>query len=494
VTLPRDDDVLVGIDLGTQSARALAVTGQGHVVGTGNATLTSRREGNRHEQDPGQWWPAVVVAIRQALTGVPPTAIRGIAVAATSGTVLLLGPSGEHITAGIMYDDTRATKEAALVNEAGAATWAGLGYQRMQPAWALPKVLWLLRHHQRAHEATRLAHQSDVVNQRLVGGEVATDLSNALKTGADLVTGTWPVAVLDALGVPEDLLPPLVTPGTRIGAVCAAAAHETGIPSGTPVFAGTTDGCAAQLASGALKVGSWNSVLGTTLVLKGVTREPIHDPNGVVYSHRGPNGTWLPGGASSTGAGAISRDFPGGNLDALTRAAAAYEPAAPVCYPLVSAGERFPFVAPQARGFVAGEPVGESERFAAMLHGVAYIERLCFDYLDLLGAPLDGDLVLTGGATRSGYWNQLRADILERPVTLPENAEPALGMAILAAGSFRDPVAAAADMVRIGTIIEPRTNSFGRFRAGYLRLVEMLEQRGWLPQATAVHARERTTR
>ncbi|MFF5263786.1 FGGY-family carbohydrate kinase [Actinomadura viridis] len=488
------DNVLVGVDLGTQGVRALAVTGRGDVVGEGRARLTGRREGNRHEQDPRRWWPAVATATRQALSSVPPAAVAGIAVAATSGTLLLVGPEGEPLTAGLMYDDIRATEEAALVNKAGAATWAALGYQRMQPAWALPKALWLLQHHERARDAARLAHQSDVINRRLVGHDVPTDLSNALKTGADLVTGTWPLAVFDALGVPDDLLPPLVTPGTRIGSVCAAAADETGLPPGTPVFAGMTDGCAAQLASGALRVGSWNSVLGTTLVLKGVTREPIHDPAGVVYSHCGPNGTWLPGGASSSGAGVISRDFREEDLEALTRAAPSYEPAAPVCYPLVSAGERFPFVAPQARGFVAGEASGEAERFAAIIQGVAYVERLCLDYLDLLGAPLDGDLVLTGGATRSGYWNQLRADILERPVVLPENAEPALGMAILAAGADRDPVAAAADMVRVGAIIEPRADSFGRFRAGYLRLVESLEQRGWLPSATAAHALERTAR
>ena len=85
------------------------------------------------------------------------------------------------------------------------------------------------------------------------------------------------------------------------------------------MVSGATDGCAAQLGAGALSVGSWNSVLGTTLVLKGVTRELIRDPLGAVYSHKAPNGDWLPGGASSTGAGVISRDFPGADLDELNR-------------------------------------------------------------------------------------------------------------------------------------------------------------------------------
>ncbi|MET7966312.1 FGGY family carbohydrate kinase [Micromonospora sp. NPDC005305] len=492
MTRPEDDGVWIGLDLGTQSVRALAVTGRGVAVGMGSAPLTSHRDGDRHEQDPRQWWAAVSAAARAALAGVAPASVRGVAVDATSGTVLLVDRAGEPVTPGIMYDDTRSAAEAERVNEIGAATWAALGYQRMQPAWALPKLLWLLRHHPGAADAHRLAHQSDVINRRLVGHEVPTDLSNGLKTGAHLVDADWPAAVLDALGVPGALLPPLVRPGTRLGTVCADAAEQTGIPAGTPVFAGMTDGCAAQLGSGALRVGSWNSVLGTTLVLKGVARQPVHDPAGAVYSHRGPNDTWLPGGASSTGAGAVSRDFPGADLDALSRAAASHEPATVLCYPLVAAGERFPFVAPQARGFLLGEPAGEADRFAAVLQGVAYVERLCFDYLHLLGAPLDGELVLTGGATRSAYWNQLRADILGRPVVLPENAEPALGMAILAAAADRDPVEVAAAMVRVRAVVEPREGAHHRFTPGYLRLVEVLEQRGWLAPAAAAHARERT--
>ncbi len=103
-----------------------------------------------------------------------------------------------------------------------------------------------------------------------------------------------------------------------------------------------------------------------------------------------PTENWLPGGASSTGAGFISRDFAGRDLDELGRAAASREPAAALAYPLVSAGERFPFVAPGAHGFVLGGDGSEADRFAAGLQGVGYVERLCFDYLDLLGAPLGG--------------------------------------------------------------------------------------------------------
>ena len=488
------DDVWMGLDLGTQSVRALAVNGAGAVHGTGTHKLQSRREGPRHEQDPEQWWQAVATASREALREVAPGSVRGVAVDATSGTVLLVDQRGDPLTPGLMYDDTRATDDLERVNQAGDAVWRDLGYQRMQPAWALPKLLWLLREHPDLVPNARLAHQNDFINSRLVGQSVPTDLSNALKTGADLIHESWPEDVLDMLGVPASILPALVRPGTAIGTVCPGAAEASGIPAGTPVISGATDGCAAQLGAGALSVGSWNSVLGTTLVLKGVTRELIRDPLGVVYSHKAPNGNWLPGGASSTGAGAISRDFPGADLDDLNRRASQYEPAGALAYPLVSTGERFPFVAPKARGFFLGTPADEADHFAAVLQGVAFIERLCFDYLDLLGAPLDGDLILTGGATKSAYWCQLRADVLGRPVTLPDNAESALGMAVLAASSGREAADVAAEMVRIRDVVEPRAGSAGRFYDPYIHLIEELEKRGWLQPEAAEHARERTAR
>jgi sugar (pentulose or hexulose) kinase len=487
----RSTDVWLGLDVGTQSARALAVTATGKVVGTGTRPLTSRRSGARHEQGPEEWWQAIAAASSEAMQTVPARTVRGVAVDATSGTIALVDGEGSALTPGLMYDDTRATGLVDRVNAAGEQVWAALGYSRMQPSWALPKLLWLLEAYPQLPRGARLAHQSDFVNRRLVGREVPTDLSSALKSGANLIEERWPDGVMDALGVPADLLPALVRSGTVIGAVCHAAATATAIPAGTPVIAGMTDGCASQLGAGALSPGNWNSVLGTTLVVKGVTHELIHDPLGIVYSHRAPNGDWLPGGASSTGAGLISRDFAGRDLDGLSRAASAHEPAGTLAYPLVSSGERFPFVAPQAQGFALGGDGSEADRFAAVLQGVGYVERLCYDYLDLLGAPIDGDLRLTGGAAKNEYWCQLRADILGRPVSLPENSEPALGMAILAASPGRDAADVAAEMVRIRVTIDPRAGSTERFEATYMRFVDELEGRGWLGAALAAHARGR---
>src|SRR5215218_8334428 len=93
---------------------------------------------------------------------------------ATSGTILLVDQQGTALTAGLMYDDTRAAGEVERVNQAGDAVWRDLGYQRMQPAWALPNLLWLLREHPDLIPRARLAHQNDFINRRLVGRDVPT--------------------------------------------------------------------------------------------------------------------------------------------------------------------------------------------------------------------------------------------------------------------------------------------------------------------------------
>ncbi|MFD3919066.1 FGGY-family carbohydrate kinase [Streptomyces sp. NPDC058595] len=468
----------MGIDLGTQSVRAVLVGDDGAVLGGGAAPLGGRRDGVRHEQSPDDWWEAVRTAVGGALAS-GPGPVRALAVCGTSGTVLLTDGAGRPLTPGLMYDDGRATAEAALA--------------RVQPTWALPKAMWLLRK-QPSTAGVHLTHQPDFIVSRLVGHRTATDSSHALKTGYDLTTDTWPHDKMRGLGLDPGLFPEVVRPGARLGEVGAGGESATGIPAGTPVIAGMTDGCAAQIASGSLGVGSWNSVLGTTLVLKGVTAEPVHDSTGVVYNHRAPDGGWLPGGASGVGAGALGRAFPNADPARLDALAAAHEPSNALAYPLVARGERFPFLAPDATPLLLGEPRSDADHWAALLQGVGHAERLCLDYLDHLGAPQHGPLTFTGGGSRSAYWNQLRTDILGRSVHIPRHSEPALGMAVLAAygaGAAPTLADAAERMVGLSHVLRPDPARTARFLEPYLRMVDELERRGWLPAPVAAHARAR---
>lgn len=479
-----------GIDVGTQGVRAVVVAADGRVLGSGQAALrSSRRAGGRHEQDPHEWWAALGAAVRAAVDTAAPGEFEAVALDATSGTVLVEDAAGNPRGPALMYDDNRALDEAETAQRAGAALWSALGY-RMQPAWALPKLMWLAAHVQLG-SGDRFVHQADHLVGRLLGAPAATDTSTALKSGVDLRDASWPDAILADLGLPVSRLPGVVLPGTLLGTVGAAAAAATGLPAGLPVRAGMTDGCAAQVAAGALAHGRWSSALGTTLVVKGSTAELISDPSGAVYSHRHPDGGWLPGGASSTGAGALTHWLPGRDLALLTERVRALPPPSGVTYPLPGRGERFPFVAPAAEGFLDPGAVTDAEKMSAICTGVAYVERLAYDALAVLGADVSGPVALTGGASRNDWWNQLRTDVLGRPTYRPESAEAAVGAAILAAAPPGRLTEAAAAMVRTGGELRPRADVAAELHGGYLRLVERLADHGWLPSelAAAVLAR-----
>ncbi|HWD82564.1 MAG TPA: FGGY-family carbohydrate kinase [Kribbella sp.] len=439
----------IGLDLGTQSVRAVLADAKGSVLARAARPLTSRRDGVRHEQDPQEWLTAVDAVLAEVGT----SGVDGIAICSTSGTFLLTDRTGRPVTPALMYDDARAAARRDQIVDADPERWA----TSMQPTWALPKILDL--------DLTdrRVVHSADFVAAHLVGRPVATDTSHALKTGYDLIADAWPAAAFDKLGLPLDAFPEVVRPGTELGRT----------PHGVPIYAGMTDGCAAQIAAGALAPGAWNSVLGTTLVLKGVSADLITDPTGAVYSHRHPDGGWLPGGASSTGAGVLTELLPGADLDALDHAA---YPVDAVVYPLTKAGERFPFVAPQAERFTLGDTPDDLHTYAAVLQGVAFIERLAFEHLEKLGADPVRSVSLTGGATRSGYWNQLRADVLGVPVELPAVPDPAYGMAVLAASGGHDLTGTARRMVRVDRVLEPRGE---RLDDLYGDFVAELDRRGY---------------
>ena len=457
------DVAWIGVDLGTQSVRSVLIDSTGTVLARATRSLSSNRSSDTHEQDPRDW----LAAVDATLAEVSIPEVEGLAICSTSGTVLLTDEAGRPTTQALMYDDARAAALLPRIVATDPDRWSS----KMQPTWALPKILWL------DPQGRRIAHSADVVAADLAGHPVATDTSHALKTGYDLIADRWPTEDFERLGLRPEIFPEVVLPGTELGRVSTAKAQVTGVPAGTPIYAGMTDGCAAQIAAGALSPGAWNSVLGTTLVLKGVSKDLLEDPTGAVYSHRHPDGGWLPGGASNTGAGALTMMFPGADLDALDHAARALGPIDAAIYPLTKPGERFPFVAPHAEGFELGDIPDDLHRYAGVLQGVAFIEKLAFTHLESLGAEAIRSVSLTGGAVRSGYWNQLRADVLGVPVELPAAADPAYGMAVLAASAGTSLTETAARLVRIDRVIEPRPQP--RLQDLYGGFVAELDRRGY---------------
>lgn len=452
--------IIIGLDIGTSGARAMAVREDGTVIHTATAPLPqpSTPEPGWSEQHPADWWSAASIVLKQVAASLPAgESVAGMAVDSTSGTIVPVDAKGTPLTPALLYNDGRAAAESSELNTLGAELCATMGY-RFNASYALAKILWIRRHQPDIYEKThKFLHAADVIVGQLTGDYTVTDTSNVLKTGYDLVHNRWP-AFLGEAGIDEYKLPRVVRSGEVIGTIRGEIADGLGLPRGIRVVAGASDGTAGFLSSGAVLPGDYNTTLGTTLVVKGVSTRIVIDPLGRIYSHAHPAGHWLPGGASNVGGECLQRRFAGANLAALDARVKDFVPTSVIVYPLVRKGERFPFVNPNAEGFMKGTPNDEAESFAAHLEGVAFVERWIYELLSDLGGGVGDSIYCTGGGSKSPVWMQLRADIMGRTLVRPMESEAAYGMAILAAAGTvydGDLAGATRHMVKLGIHVAP---------------------------------------
>jgi sugar (pentulose or hexulose) kinase len=400
-------------------------------------------------------------------------AIDGVSVTSTSGTVLPLDSAWQPIGGALMYSDRRAANVASEIERA----FPALG---VNASWGLPKIVWFERAHpELAEQILAWRHPADFLIGQLTGEWALTDQTTALKSGFDLVRNEWPVEMFAALGIEVTRMPVMGTTGDVAGRVSAQAEKETGLPVGISVMLGMTDGCTSQVSAGAVRPGAWNSTIGTTLVIKGTTVEPVRDPLGRIYNHRHPQGYWMPGAASNTGAAWISAWFPDRGLGGLDRLAADVIPTEEMTYPLLGTGERFPFVSATATGFGSASP-DESVRYAAALEGVAYLERMAFDLVEELSGERVEAVSTAGGGSAGETWLRIRANVLNRPVRKVRNANAASGAAMIAASGCWYPglIEAVDAMVELETVVEPDELA-GAYRERYGRFQEELTRRGY---------------
>lgn len=458
------EPLTLGVDLGTGGARALAVTAGGQVASFGRATLEAR------EPDAEAWWRAARDAIRAATAEGVGERVRALSVSGTSGTVVGVDAVGRVTTRACYYSEVRAAEEAELREQAGDP-----GAQ----VAALARMHWIERTRpaEFADTAT-FAHQADFVVGRLSGRWGQSDSSNALKSGYDLAAKAWPTW-LDALPELRARLPHVVAPGSVLELVRDDVADDLWLARGTAVVAGVTDGTAGFLASGASRLGDDNTTLGTTLVFKRLTDRAPSGDSDLLYAHALPGGRWLPGAASNTGGDWIRRDYPDADLAALDAAAEGLFPSGHLAYPLRTSGERFPFRSSAAEGFCEPPAADPIVRYAALLEGTAFIERLAYE---VLGGDATGDVFATGGGSRSDVWMQLRADITGRALHRPVCPESAFGSAVLAAAGIEgaDLGDACRQRVQVERTFAPDPGRGAAYEEPYRRFVQRLRERGYL--------------
>uniref|UniRef100_UPI001FEFA566 FGGY-family carbohydrate kinase n=1 Tax=Mesorhizobium mediterraneum TaxID=43617 RepID=UPI001FEFA566 len=258
----------------------------------------------------------------------------------------------------------------------------------------------------------------------------ASDENNALKTGYDIEARRWPDWIA-ATGMRMEFLPRVVKPGDVTGTLTASAADLFGLARDVAVVAGTTDGCASFLATGAAAVGDGVTALGSSLTLKILSDRPISAPQFGIYSHR-LGGAYLAGGASNSGGKVLAQHFSLGRIIELSAAIDPMTETGLDYYPLPAVGERFPVADPALPPRLTPRPADDADYLKAMLEGIAEIEALGYRRLAELGAPRLLSVRSVGGGAANPAWTAIRQRKLGVGFLPARSDEAAAGTARLA--------------------------------------------------------------
>lgn len=462
--------IVLGIDSSTQSTKVeLRNADDGTVLGRGRAAHPAVSP-PRAEQDPTDWWDALVAATRSATAdaaargrSVDPASVAAIAVGGQQHGLVALGADDRVLRPAKLWNDTTSAGEAAaLVDRLDAAGWAAATGSVPVPSFTITKVAWLARHEPAVLAATRrLLLPHDWLTLQLCGRAV-TDRGDASGTGYwSPAEDRWRPDLLDLTGlldgsggvdgagvVPADgwlaCLPEVLGPLEAAGTLRAEAAAELGVgTTATVVGPGTGDNMAAALGVG-LRSGELALSLGTSGTAFTVTNRPLADPTGAVAGFADATGAFLPLVCTlnaTLATEAVGR-WLGLDLAGLDAAALAAEPGSGgvVLVPHL-VGERTPN-RPHGTGTWAGlrADTGRAELARSAFEGVVCSLLDGVDAMAAAGAAIDpgARLVLVGGGARSAAYPSVVADLTGRAVTLPDGDEHVVaGAAVQAAAVLR---------------------------------------------------------
>lgn len=513
------DRSLLGIDFGTESVRVGVVDPQGWPAAIATRTYPLTHPGpGLAEQDPDDWWAALVGACNEAvvMSGIAPEEIVGVSLDATAATVVAVDADGRPLRPAIMWMDVRATEEAKRIEATGDPALKYHGFGPVSAEFGLPKALWIKERQPEVYaSAAHVVDCCDWAIRQLTGRWSSSINVASAKYYYDRDVGGFPTSLYEALGA-SDLLDKLVDdvrdPFAVAGELQPDVAEELGLAPGTPVAQGGIDAYMGALGLGVVEPGSIALVTGSSHVVIGQSATPIHGPGlwGAYTEAMLPGTYTLEAGQASTGSilswfknrfgGEYAAEAERRGVDAyeLLNEAAAEIPIGSEGLVVLDyfQGNRAPHSDPLARGAIWGLSLGHSPAhvYRAIMEGICYGTEDMLEALRAHGYD-PSTVMVAGGPTRSPLWMQMHADVSGQSlhITRGGGIAPLLGSAMLAAvgsGVHPDLPAAAAAMVHTESTVEPDMEAHEAYRFYFDRYRETYRQLKSPMHRVAAHLRE----
>ncbi|MGQ0587691.1 MAG: FGGY-family carbohydrate kinase [Gammaproteobacteria bacterium] len=477
--------LLLAIDVGTQSARAIVFDARGHLVARAQRVFEPTYHSPQPgwgEQHPDTYWESVVACVRELWVGgsVRPADIAGISLTSQRATMVCLDGGGHVLRPAILWLDQRRCDQPpplgplwrSLFWLAGAG---GLIRHFQQEA----EANWLAQHQPALwHETRKYLFLSGYLSFRLTGNFVDSSGCQVGYVPFDYRRQAWAKHgdwKWRAVAIRPDQLPELVAPGQRLGHLARIAAEQLGLPSRLPVIAAAADKACEVLGSGAVEPDVAALSFGTTATINTTQARyvevqrllpayPAALPgawNTEVQIYRG---FWMVSWfkrefAQREQALARERNVPVESLfDELVRGVPPGSQGLTL-QPYWSPGVRDP--GPEAKGAIIGfgEVHTRAHFYRAILEGLAYGLRAGREQIERRTGRRIRRLVIAGGGSQSDTAMQISADVFGLPAERPEAGDTsALGAAINLAvglGIHPDYRTAIGAMTRVGARFTP---------------------------------------
>lgn len=484
------DALLLGIDLGAGSLKSTVIAADGEVVASAASPVRtlSPRPGHS-EQDPGDWWSAVVSSLRKiADGGVDLHRVSGVSVTAGAHTHVLEDGEGNILRPAIMWNDQRSGEQVARERAANGARILELSGNRISATWTLPQLMWVREEEPEIHARIRRLLPAKDWLRRKLDGSLATDRTDASGLMlADADGSAWSPELCEMAGLSADALPPIVASTSVTGTISEAAAAETGLRAGTAVVCGTSDTNAETFSAGMTRPGIGALKLATAGTVSTLTAEPdfsddvIHYPHLVEGHHYAILGTNSCASAHRWLRDALFSEIGFDGMDLEAREAPAGSDGL-LFHPYLN-GERSPYWDPDLRAsFVGlGFSHGAPHMCRALYEGIAFTLRDCLEVLRSRDMGFD-TARLVGGGTRSALWRQIIADVTGLVIEVPAEGDASFGAALVAGigtGAFAG-TEAAAQVIKVRETLHPNPENarvydeaFTRFRAAKEALTDV---------------------
>ena len=460
---------IAGLDIGTTGCKLTVFDERGQDLGKAYRDYPVRRQVGGHEIDISVVMDSVCAVIREMTDRYPD--IMGIGVTSFGETFVMTDEAGTPLHTAMLYTDPRGAEECAeLTAKLGAERIARISGLAPHEMYSVCKIMWLKKHRPEAYrQARHIFLIGDYVTWHLTGN-AQIDYSLATRSMAfDIGKLTWSEEILNAAEIDVSLLSRPVPTGTAAGRVTKAAAEKTGLNPDCQIVTVSHDQVAAAVGAGAFDGETAVDGAGTVECLT-----PIYDslPDIAVMS-RGYfsvvpyviPGKYVAYAFSYTGGALIqwcANTFAGAEQEEARRQGISVNmlleqrcskqgPTGLLVLPHF-AGAATPYMDTGSKGAILGLTAGTTlgEIYRACMEGVAYEMRLNYDALAGSGIRFTR-LHATGGGAKSRVWMQMKADILNLPITSLKTSDAGtVGSAMLtgvAAGLFGNLAEAAGVMV-----------------------------------------------